>query len=110
MAGLALAMGPVIGGILVGLGGWRAIFWFNLAAGLAIFVAAKRMVPEIADPETGRTDVAGYILGPVALGTIVFAIIIGETAGYFSGRVLTLFAVGAAAPVRVRRDQGQGSC
>ena len=33
MAGLALAMGPVIGGLLVGVGGWRAIFWFNLAAG-----------------------------------------------------------------------------
>lgn len=97
MAGLALAMGPVIGGILVGLGGWRAIFWFNLAAGVAIFFAAKAIIPESADPETGKTDWLGYVLGPVALGTIVFAIIIGETAGYLSGKVLTLFAVGAVA-------------
>ncbi len=33
VAGLALAMGPVIGGLLVGGGGWPAIFWFNVAAG-----------------------------------------------------------------------------
>jgi len=95
MAGLALAMGPVIGGILVGLGGWRAIFWFNLAAGIVVLYAARSVVPESADPETGaKNDVAGFVLGPVALGTIVFAIIIGETAGYLSSKVLTLFAVG----------------
>ena len=35
IAGLALAMGPVLGGLLVGAGGWRAIFWFNLGAGVA---------------------------------------------------------------------------
>ena len=42
VAGLALAMGPVIGGVLVGLGGWRAVFWFNLAAGLIVLLAAAR--------------------------------------------------------------------
>jgi EmrB/QacA subfamily drug resistance transporter len=95
VAGLALAMGPVLGGILVGLGGWPAIFWFNLAAGVVVFAAAISTVPESADPETGRTDIAGFILGPIALGTIVFAIIIGENAGYTAPHVLTLFAVGA---------------
>jgi EmrB/QacA subfamily drug resistance transporter len=93
IAGLALAMGPVIGGVLVGLGGWPAIFWFNLAAGIAVFAAAVSVVPESSDPETGKTDFAGFILGPIALGTLVFAIVVGETAGYTSGVVLTLFAV-----------------
>jgi EmrB/QacA subfamily drug resistance transporter len=98
MAGLALAMGPVIGGILVGLGGWRAIFWFNLAAGVAVLWAAKSIVPESADPETEpKNDIAGFILGPIALGTIVFAIIIGETAGYLSPLVLGLFGAGIVA-------------
>ena len=96
VAGLALAMGPVIGGILVGLGGWPAIFWFNIAAGVLAFAAALRTVPESSDPEAGRFDWAGFILGPVALGTIVFAIIVGESAGYTAPHVLALFAIGFA--------------
>jgi EmrB/QacA subfamily drug resistance transporter len=96
VAGLALAMGPVIGGILVGLGGWPAIFWFNVAAGLVALFAARRTVPESADPEAGKFDWAGFILGPVALGTLVFAIIVGETAGYTAPHVLVLFAIGFA--------------
>ena len=99
MAGLALAMGPVIGGILVGLGGWPAIFWFNLAACIAVLAAAIPLVPESADPETGKTDYAGYALGPLALGLVVFAIILGETMGYTSWKVLTLFAAGIVALV-----------
>ena len=97
IAGLALAMGPVIGGILVGVGGWRAIFWFNLAAGVLAFWGAASAVPESADPEQGRFDIGGFLLGPIALGTIVFAIIVGETAGYRAPHVLALFAVGIAA-------------
>ena len=97
VAGLALAMGPVIGGIMVGVGGWRAIFWFNLAAGAAVLVAALSTVPESSDPETGRFDLRGFILGPVALGTIVFAIIVGETAGYGAGHVIALFVIGVVA-------------
>jgi EmrB/QacA subfamily drug resistance transporter len=97
IAGLALAMGPVIGGILVGLGGWPAIFWFNLAAGVVAFTAALSTVPESSDPETGRFDFAGFFLGPIALGTIVFAIIVGETAGYGAPHVIALFAIGVAA-------------
>jgi EmrB/QacA subfamily drug resistance transporter len=96
VAGLALAMGPVIGGILVGLGGWPAIFWFNVAAAVLAFAAALRTVPESSDPEPGRFDWAGFILGPVALGTLVFAIIVGESAGYTAPHVLALFAVGIA--------------
>ncbi len=95
VAGLALAMGPVIGGLLVGGGGWPAIFWFNVAAGTLAFVCALRWVPESADPEAGRFDWAGFILGPIALGTIVFAIILGEgQAGYTAPHVLALFAIG----------------
>ena len=99
MAGLALAMGPVIGGVLVSLGGWPAIFWFNLAAGIAVLAAAIPLIKESSDPETGKTDYIGYVLGPVALGLIVFGIIRGETLGYFSWQVLTLFGAGVIAMV-----------
>ncbi len=97
VAGLALAMGPVIGGILVGAGGWRAIFWFNLAAGVVAFTFALLWVPESSDPESARFDFAGFLLGPAALALIVFGIITGENSGYFSGRVIALFATGIVA-------------
>jgi EmrB/QacA subfamily drug resistance transporter len=99
VAGLALALGPVIGGVLVGLSGWRLVFWFNLAAGAAVLLAAGRTIPESADPRGGRLDVAGLALGPVALGTAIFAVIHGETTGYADAIVLALFAVAAAAAV-----------
>ena len=97
VAGLALAMGPVIGGVLVGLGGWRLVFWFNLVAGLLVLLAALATVPESADPQAARIDIAGFILGPLALGTAIFAVIHGETTGYRAPVVVALFVVSAVA-------------
>src|ERR1700691_1419843 len=51
VSGLALALGPVIGGALVGAWNWRAIFWFNLAFGLAALVAGLIVLPENSDPD-----------------------------------------------------------
>src|SRR5206468_1593731 len=39
VSGLALALGPVIGGLLVGVGGWRTVFWFNLGLGVVLLAA-----------------------------------------------------------------------
>jgi EmrB/QacA subfamily drug resistance transporter len=94
IAGLALALGPVIGGVLVGLGGWRGVFWFNLAAAMAILLVSLVTVPESADPQRARLDIAGFTLGPVALGALTFAVIVGETSGYGSWVVVALFVVG----------------
>jgi MFS family permease len=63
VSGLALAVGPVLGRVLVGLRTWRAIFWFNLAFGLAARAAAAVILPESADPEARRVDTAGALLG-----------------------------------------------
>jgi multidrug resistance protein len=50
VSGLALALGPIIGGVLVGAGDWRTVFWFNLALGGALLIAAVVFVPDSADP------------------------------------------------------------
>ena len=50
VSGLALALGPVIGGILVGIWSWRAVFWFNLVFGLVALVGAAIVLPENVDP------------------------------------------------------------
>ncbi len=95
VSGLALAMGPVVGGALVGAWNWRAIFWLNLALGLVAGAVAGVVLPESADPAAHRVDTAGTLLGAGALTAAVFAVITGETRGYAAPVVLALF--GAAA-------------
>jgi EmrB/QacA subfamily drug resistance transporter len=107
VSGLALALGPVIGGVLIGVWSWRGIFWFNLAFGLAALVAAAVTVPESADPSAARVDTLGTLCGAGALGALMFAIIDAETAGFAATRVIALLcaatALAAAFVVRERR-------
>ncbi len=94
VSGLALAAGPVIGGLLVGAAGWRAVFWFNLAC-VVLLAAGLRWVPETRDPTGARADLRGFVLGSGALAAVVFAVIAGENHGYRTWWVVALFAVGA---------------
>ncbi len=97
VSGLALALGPVIGGVLVGLGSWRWIFWFNLILGAGALVVGAALLPETSNPQAHRVDAAGALLGASTLALFVFAVINGETDGFASASVLTLFACSAAA-------------
>ena len=71
VSGLALALGPVIGGALVGFSSWRAIFWFNLGFGVVAFVLAAVFVPESSDRQGRSIDVAGFVLRRGVLGVHV---------------------------------------
>ena len=95
-SGFALAMGPVIGGVLTGLWSWRAIFWFNLVFGLAVLLVAALILPESADPTAARVDTAGTLLGAGTLAAFVFAIIDAESFGFGSATVIVLLCVSAA--------------
>jgi EmrB/QacA subfamily drug resistance transporter len=93
VSGLALAMGPVIGGILVGIWTWRAVFWFNLVFGALAFIVAAIALPESVNPLRRRVDFGGFFFAAVILGCATFACIQGELTGYRSGWVITLFIV-----------------
>jgi EmrB/QacA subfamily drug resistance transporter len=97
VSGLALAMGPVVGGALVGVWDWHAIFWFNLAFGLVALAAGAAVLPESSDPDAHRVDIAGTVLGAAALTALTFAVIDAENAGYASPSVLALLCVSAVA-------------
>jgi EmrB/QacA subfamily drug resistance transporter len=94
-SGVALAAGPLVGGILVGLWSWRGIFWFNLAFGLTALVVGAVILPESADPAAARVDTAGTLLGAGALAAFVFAIIDSESAGFGSAEVISLLCASA---------------
>ena len=106
VSGLALAVGPVIGGMLVGFATWRAVFWFNVVAVAVILVAASAAIPESSDPDNSRLDLPGFVAGALGFGALTFAVILGETAGYRAPYIVALFIVGVvglAGFVRVER-------
>ena len=99
VSGLALALGPVIGGALVGFSSWRAIFWFNLGFGLVAFVLALVWVPESSDRQGRRIDVLGFVFGAAFLACMSFAVIQGEDSGYTATWIVALFVLCAVSGV-----------
>src|SRR6266550_4555643 len=99
VSGFSLALGPVLGGALVGAWSWRGIFWFDVTFGLAALVVAALVLPESADPRAGPVDAPGTVLGAGALAALIFGIISGESAGFTAPSVLALFAVSLVAGV-----------
>jgi MFS family permease len=67
VSGLALSLGPVLGGVLSDGVGWRSIFWFGLAFGAVSLAVAFVTVPESSDPEGRTLDVAGLAAGACAI-------------------------------------------
>ncbi|MEV8477636.1 MFS transporter [Streptomyces sp. NPDC051173] len=94
--GVAMALGPMVGGALVQGIGWRSIFWINLPIGLAALICAARYVPESRAPRPRRVDPVGQILVMVLLGSLTYAIIEGPGTGWTAPRTL---ACAIAAPV-----------
>jgi EmrB/QacA subfamily drug resistance transporter len=99
VSGISLAVGPVLGGVLVGLWGWRGIFWFNVVFGLAALAAAAFTLEESSDPEGRKIDVPGLVLGAVAVMALTFAVIQGESSGFGTWWIDVLFAVAAVSLV-----------
>jgi EmrB/QacA subfamily drug resistance transporter len=108
--GLSLALGPVLGGLLVTGIGWRSIFWINVPIGVGVIVLTQLFVPESKARKVRRLDPFGQGLVVVVLGSLTYAIIEGPRRGWTSPLILGLFAltaVGAAAfaAVELRRRE-----
>ncbi|HEX3734534.1 MAG TPA: MFS transporter [Solirubrobacterales bacterium] len=93
LGGSALVLGPILGGILVGPLGWRAIFWANVPLVLAALAGGLVLLPEGPVARAARPDLHGQALGTAALATLVFALIEGGRTGFGSAATLA----GAAA-------------
>jgi EmrB/QacA subfamily drug resistance transporter len=79
--GLAVAIGPVVGGILLEHFWWGSVFLVNVPVVVAGVIAVAVLVPESRDPSPGRIDVAGVLLSVVGLGTFIYGIITGGDSG-----------------------------
>ncbi|MEK2474238.1 MFS transporter [Streptomyces noursei] len=94
--GITMAVGPLLGGLLVDTVGWRWIFLINLPIGL-LALALTGQVPESRAPHPRRLDALGQLLIVVLLATSVYAIIQGPATGWTSPQVLACALTAAAA-------------
>src|SRR5262249_9653458 len=84
MGSLGVALGPVLGGLLVSAAGWRAIFLVNVPACALTAALLARYVAESPTRRSGGTDVSGLLAGVVALGGITAGFIVAGEAGWLS--------------------------
>jgi len=91
--GLAFAAGPLIGGLLVDLLGWRAIFATSFVLGAPMLMLAARHVRESRDPDPPPVDWAGVGTLSVGLFAGVFAVLRGNALGWTSTTVLGCLAL-----------------
>jgi EmrB/QacA subfamily drug resistance transporter len=97
LGGVASAVGPLVGGWLIGAISWRAIFLINLPLGAFVLWAAARHVPESRDPTaTGKLDLSGAVLAALGLGGTTYALIEAPEGGRLPAVVVTA-VIGVAA-------------
>jgi EmrB/QacA subfamily drug resistance transporter len=99
VSGLALALGPVLGGVLADGLGWRSIFWFGVAFAAISFAVAAVTLTESRDPEGRKLDLPGLATGATAIVAATFAVIEGENRGYGTWWIVALFAAAAVLTV-----------
>ena len=95
VAGVSLAIGPLIGGALTQTIGWRSIFWINLPIGLTAILLAATFIPESKAPRARRFDPIGQTLVFLGLASLTYAVIEGPHAHWSSPTILALFATAA---------------
>src|SRR5262249_48853607 len=95
-SGLAVAIGPITGGILLAHFHWSSVFWVNIPIGIAAIVLGHYFIPESKDPNAPKLDLPGAVLSIVGLGALLFGIIEGPSAGWTAPSVMAGFVLGIA--------------
>jgi EmrB/QacA subfamily drug resistance transporter len=98
VSALALAIGPLVGGLITQHIDWSWIFFINVPVGIAGIAASFLFIPESRDEsEEQRLDLPGLLTSAIGLFALTFALIEANTYGWTSGRILGGFAIAAAA-------------
>jgi EmrB/QacA subfamily drug resistance transporter len=96
VSALALAIGPVVGGLLTEHVSWRAIFFLNVPVAIAAVIVTLAAAKESRDTTVARTvDYAGIASITIGIGALVLALVEGNSWGWSSPPVIALFLMSA---------------
>jgi EmrB/QacA subfamily drug resistance transporter len=96
VSGAALAIGPMIGGVLVQHAGWGWIFFINIPVGVIGVLATLKIVPESRDMSGEQhLDVPGLVTSAISIFALNFALIQGNDYGWGSARIVISFVAAA---------------
>ncbi len=86
MTGMAVALGPIVGGALLEAQGWQAAFWLKVPIAALAFGLVLAFVPESGDPRRPRVDRGGLALSSLGVLALVFTIIEAPAYGWLAAR------------------------
>jgi EmrB/QacA subfamily drug resistance transporter len=107
--GLALAIGPTIGGLLIARFGWRSIFLVVVPVGLAALALAPPTIPKSSDPQHRRFDASAQILGALVLGGLAVAAIESHGAIAVAAFALAVALLALVLFIKVEAKRGAGA-
>ncbi|HEU5382992.1 MAG TPA: MFS transporter [Ktedonobacteraceae bacterium] len=93
LSGVAVAVGPVIGGVLTQIGNWPTIFFVNLPVGLLTLILALPGLSESRNPSARQIDLPGQVLVIAGLICLVMALIESSSQGWTAPLILGLIAL-----------------
>ncbi len=94
VSALALAIGPLVGGVITEQISWSWIFFINVPVGILAIVVARLVIQESRDTSAEqRLDLPGLLTSAIGLFALTYALIEANTYGWTSGRILALFAL-----------------
>ena len=97
ISALALAIGPLTGGLIVENLNWNWIFFINVPIGVLAVIAAYAFIPESRDTSAEqRPDLAGQFTSALGLFALSYGLIEANNYGWTSGRILGAFALAVA--------------
>ncbi|MFF0545717.1 MFS transporter [Nocardia thailandica] len=88
MFGLSMAAGPVTGGAVIALFGWRAVFWVNVPAVVVAIVLVRALVPESRGQRSRQMDLPGQVLLVTVLWTVTALLLEGPRLGWTAPPVI----------------------
>ena len=105
--GASLALGPVVGGALIDLFGWRSVFWINLPIGAVAIAACAVLLPESRSATVQGTDPLGQLLAAGSLFGLVFVLIESPGRGWTHPWIMAIAAATVLASAAFLRHESR---